>query len=348
MKKIQENKIESSDITEGIDYTKQVYYVKEEKKSIYDLMFKSSEEKVIDNEHQILISLNDRNNNSIHPKLRNFSIQNSKLLKSFYGFDVFIAKSQSLVYNFNNSKQKLLKNLENILHFAFHSMKAIISRPVLEITSRKIIIHLFFFFKNLNSRFGSRKTKRSLKLSKKRNQKKYYSFYNKKYNKINFKFDRNSYNFLNRNLLILKLLTNILSNYLKKSVEFELIRLHYPINESFILAKSIGKLGNKIRRRFKYFVNASFKSAKIDNPNNYKGKLINSFKHNASSSITGISMKLGGRILAQKIVPRFTSQTFQEGSLNRGITNIVNTSRFTSKNRKGSYSITVSMGHRFF
>ena len=59
-------------------------------------------------------------------------------------------------------------------------------------------------------------------------------------------------------------------------------------------------------------------------------------------------MKLGGRILAQKIVPRFTSQTFQEGSLNRGITNFVNTSRFTSKNKKGSYSITISMGHRFF
>ena len=76
----------------------------------------------------------------------------------------------------------------------------------------------------------------------------------------------------------MKFLSNILSKYLKKSVEFELIRLYNPNNESFILAKSIGILGNKIRRRFKYFVNASFKNAKIYNPNNFKSKIFNSFK----------------------------------------------------------------------
>ena len=59
-------------------------------------------------------------------------------------------------------------------------------------------------------------------------------------------------------------------------------------------------------------------------------------------------MKLGGRILAQKIVPRFTSQTYQEGSLTRSNTNFVSTSRFSGKNRKGAYSITISMGHKFF
>ena len=148
--------------------------------------------------------------------------------------------------------------------------------------------------------------------------------------------------------LQLQALCTFLSKKFKKPVEFELIRLHYPINESFILAKSIGKLGNKIRRRFKYFVNASFKSAKIDNPNNYKGKLLKSFKHNASSDITGIKMKLGGRLASQRIIPKVTSQIFQEGSLNRNSTSIVNTSRFTNKNRRGSYSITVSMGYKFF
>ena len=70
-----------------------------------------------------------------------------------------------------------------------------------------------------------------------------------------------------------------------------------------------------------------------------------SIRHNASSSITGIRMKLGGRILAQKIVPRFTSQTFQEGSLSRGITNLVSTSRFTSKNKNGAHRITIDMSH---
>ena len=45
----------------------------------------------------------------------------------------------------------------------------------------------------------------------------------------------------------------ILSKLFKKDVEFELIKIYYPVNESFILAKSIGLLGQKLRKRFKYF-----------------------------------------------------------------------------------------------
>ena len=66
------------------------------------------------------------------------------------------------------------------------------------------------------------------------------------------------------------------------------------------------------------------------------------------SFLTGIKIRLGGRLLSQKVVPRFTVQTFQEGSLTRSNANIVTSSRFTNKNRKGTYSISVSIGHRFF
>lgn len=292
----------------------------------------------------------------LQSKYSNYSIETSKLLKSFFVFNVFVAKSQNILYNFNKSQEKLLSSLESILNDTFRTMKALISRPVLEINSQKIIIQLFFFFKNLNNRFPSlpafhpafradRSGRKNL------NNKKNYKNYNKK-NLFYSKFTEQSNNntFLSNNKNKLELLGQILSKLLKKNVEFELIRLHYPVNETQILAKSIAILGNKIRRRFKYFVNASFKSANIINPSNYNlnRKMKNSLIHNASSSITGISMKLGGRILAQKIVPRFTSQTYQEGSLTRTNATIVTSSRFSSKNRKGAYSITVSMGHKFF
>lgn len=312
-------------------------------------------------EHK-LISAHKRYYTRLHPKLKDFSTEVSSLLKSFYTLDVFRAKSQSVVYNYNKQNKKLIKNIESILHNCFSSMRSLISRPILEITANKIIIHIFFFLSsksNFSSALSLRKTNgakgrfnnrlnsnSSLALGtriegNKRNKFLRLRFKENKYTKINFlKFNKN----------LLELLLQILSKYLKKNVELDLTRLHYPVNEGFVLAKAIGILGNKFRRRFKYFVNASFKSAKIDNPNNYNLKRDNqkSLRHNASSSITGINMKLGGRILAQKIVPRFTSQTFQDGSLTRTNANIVTSSRFTSKNRKGTYSISVSIGHRFF
>lgn len=284
--------------------------------------------------------------NSNYP---NYNIEVSKLLKSFFVFNVFLAKSQNIVYNFNKSQEKVLSSLESILNDTFRSMKALISRPILEINGQKIIIQLFFFFKNItNNRF---RKNHSIKFNKKNNNKKntLMNLFNNKFNP-NLTQQSNNNSFLEMNKIKLEFLAQILSKLLKKNVEFELIRLHYPINESQILAKSVAILGNIIRRRFKYFVNASFKSANIINPTNYNlnRKMKKSLIHNASTSITGIRMKLGGRILAQKIVPRFTSQTYQEGSLTRTNASIVTSSRFSSKNRKGAYSITVSMGHKFF
>lgn len=299
-----------------------------------------------------LIHLNKINYNSIESSISNNDLGASTLLKSFYDFNVFTAINKNIVYNFNNNKIKLIKNIENILNDAFYSMKSLISRPVFEISAKKIIIHLFFFLKNYRRKINKKNRNNYIR----RNFNKFNSKKNinkdKLFKKLNFKFKRHydRYTFFNKFDKLLKFLAQILSKYLKKTVEFDLIRIHYPINDSHILAKSIGILGNKIRRRFKYFVNSSFKSANINNPSNFnlKKKMNKSLLHNASSSITGIKMKLGGRLLAQKIVPRFTSQTFQEGSLTRSNASIVTSSRFTQKNRKGTYSITVSIGHRFF
>ena len=90
----------------------------------------------------------------------------------------------------------------------------------------------------------------------------------------------------------------------------------------------------------------------IFNPNNFfalaKNKINNSLLHNAASAITGVKIRLGGRLNNQRITPRFSSVLCQKGSLNRRITNISTSAIITSKNKKGAYSVKVSMGHKFF
>ena len=66
------------------------------------------------------------------------------------------------------------------------------------------------------------------------------------------------------------------------------------------------------------------------------------------SVLSGINIKKGGRLKTEKIIPKKTSISIQKGKLNRGITSLVTTNRFTSKSKKGAFSITVTMGHKFF
>lgn len=240
----------------------------------------------------------------------------STYLKSFSKFNTDIATSQYLVYNFNNNKQKIISNITSILKNSFYSMYSIISRPVLDITPNKIIINLFFFV-------SRNKTRRQIRGS---------------YNNLKF---------LSTNHKQLQFLCINLSKYLKKPVELELVRLYYPYNESQILANSIGLLSKKIRNRFRTLVDNTFNFSNIKNPT----KMIMLKKPRISilpSFLTGIKIRLGGRLLSQKVIPRFTVQTFQEGSLARTKANIVTSSRFTHKNKRGTFSITVSVGQGFF
>ena len=263
-------------------------------------------------------------------------------------FNSDIATSQYLVYSFNNSSASCSKknlvpaNIVSILKNSFYSMYSIISKPVLEITPNKIIINLFFFLGAGASR-GRSRTKNKRQIGS---------------------FGPKNLKFLSSNHNQLQFLCTNLSKYLKKPVELELIRLYYPYNESQILANTIGLLSKNIRNRFRSIVDKTFNFSKIKNPSilQNRGLLHQKFfgieaattkQKNKRISIlpsflTGIKIRLGGRLLSQKVVPRFTVQTFQKGSLARSKANIVTSSRFTHKNKRGTFSITVSVGQGFF
>jgi hypothetical protein len=65
------------------------------------------------------------------------------------------------------------------------------------------------------------------------------------------------------------------------------------------------------------------------------------------SYLSGMNIKLAGRLMTQSIRPRFTVQSLQEGSLARVKVHFIEKSRFTGKNKRGAFSFTITISHVF-
>jgi hypothetical protein len=63
------------------------------------------------------------------------------------------------------------------------------------------------------------------------------------------------------------------------------------------------------------------------------------------SFLSGIYLKLAGRVLTQKIQRRVKSKVIQKGSLARSRTELININGFINKNKRGVFSITIKTGH---
>ena len=135
----------------------------------------------------------------------------------------------------------------------------------------------------------------------------------------------------------LEKLVNLLSKLFNKSIELELIRIYSPQNESNILANLIGILSNFIKFRYIHMKLFKVSKTKIFN-NRFSNNKIPSF-------LSGIYLKLAGRVLTQKIQRRVKSKIIQKGSLARTNTGLININRFSNKNKRGMFSITIKTGH---
>jgi Mitochondrial ribosomal protein (VAR1) len=145
---------------------------------------------------------------------------------------------------------------------------------------------------------------------------------------------------LNINKDKLQFLCLNLSKIYKKPVELELDRLHYPYYDSNILSNMIGLISNIVKLRF--IIKKLFKIAKIKKTKKYGNKysIIPSY-------LSGFKIRVAGRLLTQRVIPRLTVKTIQRGTLARGKAKFVDSARFTNKNKRGSFSITITMGHIF-
>lgn len=233
-------------------------------------------------------------------------------IKLITPFNYKLANFTNNMYTFTNRpfKQinKILYNLYLICNSAFLIMSSIISKPIVLLNPKLIKITLFFYWKPL--------------------RKIYYS--------------SNSHSkFLIFHINKLEKLVNLLSKLFKKSIELELIRIYSPQNESNILANLIGNLSNFIK-----FRNIYMKLLKVSKTKNiYKGFNSRFSNNSIPSFLTGIYLKLAGRVLTQKSQKRVKSKIVQKGSLARTNTSLISTNRFVNKNKKGSFSITIKTGH---
>jgi hypothetical protein len=260
-------------------------------------------------------NLKNSNNELIKINLKesNFNYMNEQqYIKLISPFNSKLASFNNHIYTFTNKPYKQinqnLNNLYIICKSVFLNMSSIISKPIVSINPNLLKITLFYYWKPLRT--------------------KYYN------SNLHSKFLILHYNKLEK-------LIKLLSKIFKKSVELELIRIYSPQNESNILANLIGILSNFIK--FRYIHMKLFKVSKIKNLN--KG-INNRFTNNKIPSfLSGIYLKLAGRVLTQKIQRRVKSKVIQKGSLAQTKARLINTNRFINKNKRGTFSITIKTGH---
>ena len=168
---------------------------------------------------------------------------------------------------------------------------------------------------------------------------------NKKRNKVkNILFNLNKFNLFKVFSLKFKLICEILSNKFKKPVELQLIRIHQPFHDSNIL---VNLLSLNIRnKKFKTNVAIEKLYAKktVKNLYDYSMKSVNYIP----SFLSGIKIRIGGRLMREPIIPRITTKNFERGASSPGKVNFLDTATITKKNRKGSYTIKISSGQNFF
>jgi Mitochondrial ribosomal protein (VAR1) len=285
----------------------------------------------------------------------------NEYLKAISKFNVInkgisINYSNIIGFNFNSENNKLFKDIYNLLVYSFKSMLCLISKPIFVVTPNKIIIQLFYYLFIPNIL----KSKKIYKFGdKRRNNLRIYLTWKKRRNKIKKLYRKFRKININNRIKLRKLylynitqifpnkfkkLCEILSNLFKKPVELDLIRLHYPYNDSNILANFLAIMINRIKLRIiikKLFGNAILKNKKFSGTKTNKLNIIPAF-------LSGINIKVGGRLLNNRIVPRKTVKTIRRGAVAKGKINYLDVARYTNKNKRGAYSITVSSGQNYF
>jgi hypothetical protein len=295
------------------------------------------------NSNPISIFYNDLNKNPIlNQYLKSMSIYNMK------NKGIFIIYSNIIGFNFNTDTNKLIKNVYNLLAASFKSMYCLISKPVFVITPDKIIIQLFYYLiipnilklkkiyrKEYKYRYNFRSVNKTDRLHKQ-----FGLFKNKV--KIKFKI-LSKFNLTKFYPDKFRKLCDILSHLFKKPVELDLIRLHYPYNDSNILVNLLGIMINKIKVRI--IIRKLFRKAVIKNLN----KITRKTKVNVIPSfLSGLTIRIAGRLLTHRVIPRQTIKITRRGASARGKINFSDVARITKKNKRGAFSITVSGGQNYF
>jgi hypothetical protein len=313
-------------------------------------------------------------NNSI--KLRNKKYNRKNILSNFNSVNNTVSK---LVYFYNTLDLTILpssylwlihipkvKNDTN--HKNFSSLSTANKRNII---LNNIMFKLNWIRKNtLRSRINSFNMGSSLLNNKKiRSLGSITEKYNLKtsYNYVILLQTLNTINKLNKLENKFKVLANILSLLFKVKVELNCIPLKYPYLDSSILAKFINLNTNKYK--FDKIVRVLFRKASIvpkklllhsDNellssnlllnkennvPISKKAEMMKKISMKKGSVLTGIKIKIAGRLTTQRVIPKKTVKTDYKGSFINSKNNLVQNTSFTTKNKNGVYTINTLVSH---
>jgi hypothetical protein len=276
-----------------------------------------------------------------------------------YNFPAAAAASRFSTTSFakaNNLNKLVTDNVYKLLFNFFKSIYCLISKPVFITTPDKIKIQLFYFLcipKFLINKTVIRKGKGKGKA--------FGGIGN--YNSKDLNVKVNLKRLTQSNLTKVyphkfKLICAILSKFFNKNVELELIRLHQPYYDSNILVNFLALIINKknigacIQRLYNSNIIKANKAG-LHLQQAYNNLQSLSVADKAATTpkpaayLSGLNIQISGRLMREPIIPRITTKKFEKGFTAKGKINYFDLARFTHKNRKGAFTITVKSGQNF-
>ena len=135
-----------------------------------------------------------------------------------------------------------------------------------------------------------------------------------------------------------------LSRILGTTIQLNMIKLSYIFADSTILAKALVR--HSYKGRFLKIVSTLFKQITFEDVSHIQTFTASQYDL-VPSFVSGIKVRLGGRTIRQRIVPRKTVQTLQKGTLARTKAQYVEKAQISHKTRRGAFTFTVHIGHAY-
>jgi hypothetical protein len=156
-----------------------------------------------------------------------------------------------------------------------------------------------------------------------------------------------------------KLICAILSKNFNKPVELQLIRLHHPYHDSNILVNLLSLNIKNKRKKARVAIQKIYNKKPVKNLTGspaFGGTTFPNLKTSLAfdkaplipAFLTGLNIKIAGRLMGEPIIPRITTKVFGKGASATGKVNFLDVARITKKNRKGAYTIKITSGQNFF
>lgn len=158
-------------------------------------------------------------------------------------------------------------------------------------------------------------------------------------------FKLNNTNIVNLYFNKFALLFKLLQSAINKPIEFNLIRLHKSDYDSNILAQLFILILKK--KNIRVAINKIFTKNNIANAHIAHVASTNDASTLEIAYISGLYIKIGGRLMREPIIPRITTKKFEIGAIATGKVNFVDSARITKKNKKGAFTIKITYAQNF-